>query len=187
MKIYKYLFGFVVAIATVTLAYYAGVEASNYFQKQNILNQRNSNNKSILSQMNDLKIGDTTPNYSFEDLSFQPIMLQPLVSKKTVLIFIEPDCPSCVEDIERLSKIIQDESDASHFIIISSGNPRHLIDLRNEYNLSMPILYDHDRGYSSIFGVFTYPFHIVIDESMQVLDIITGPLVENDIRDIIKK
>lgn len=181
MKLFKRFLGFVIAIVIVAIAFIIGIEAGKYYQKQKLISQRNANRESILSQMHDLKIGKSLPNYSFEDLSFQPVKLQSLVKQKTILMFIEPDCPSCIEDIERLSKNFQTEYINSHIIIISDGNPRQLMDLRDEYNLRMPILYDHNSRYTSIFGIFTYPFHIVTNKNLVVCNIITGQLVEEDI------
>lgn len=180
----RIFYGIILTIVVVSVAYIAGTEAGEYFQEKKISQTTEQVKKditeSILSQMNDLKIGDKLPDYSFETLAFEPIMLSSLIHDKTILFFIQPDCPSCIYDIAKLSSFVKTQRDASRFIIISSGNPRHLMDLRDDYSLTSTILYDHERGYSSIFGIFTYPFHIVIDKDMRVLEIIASPLEDSD-------
>ncbi len=185
MSIKKILFGVIISVLIVSVAYVVGTEAGEYFQKQKRLEKRSGNTQSILSQMNDLKVGDKLQDYAFENLKFESVMLRPLVQQKTILFFIEPNCPACIEDMERLSTLVKTQQGASRFIIISSGNPRHLMDLRDDYALKSPILYDHERGYSSIFGVFTYPFHIVIDKEMRVIEVIASQLEDEDILGII--
>ncbi len=182
----KILLGIVFSALIVSVAYVVGTEAGNYFQKQKRLGGREQSLENILSEMNDLKVGDKLPDFAFENLAFESVMLRPLVQDTTILSFIQPGCPSCIQDMERLSSIVKTKESASRFIIISSGNPRHLMDLRDDYSLLSPILYDHEKGYSSIFSVFTYPFHIVIDKEMQVLEIIASQLEVEDINRLLK-
>ncbi|KAA3636230.1 MAG: hypothetical protein DWP97_03150 [Calditrichaeota bacterium] len=169
-------------ILVISIAYFVGIKAGTYFKEKELFSNRKQNTRHILAKMDNLKIGITIPNYTFEDLSFQLVELQTIITQsKTMLIFIEPSCHTCIEDLERLSKIIESEDDAAHFIIISSGNPRHLMDIRANLDIKIPILYDHEQGYSSIFGVFTFPFHIVIDEKRIVKNIISGQLTDKEI------
>lgn len=187
MKLQKFIFGIVIVCITIAIAYVTGIKAAEHWKNISKNTNEDKAKQSILSQMNNLSLGDTLPDYSFDDLSFQSKKLRPMIEGKTMLIFIQPGCPFCLADIELLNKYIQEDTNASKFIIISAGDPRELIELRNTYELKMPILYDHERGYSSIFGVFTYPFHIVINKDMAVTNIITRKLTEKDIINIIQK
>ena len=175
----------ITTVFTISVAYFIGEKAGGYYQQTVRISKRAEHSASILAQMHDLKVGDKIPDFVFDNLSFESIMLRPLIKAKTILFFIEPECDACKQDIKLLTSILMNKEEASHFIIVSSGNPRLLIDIHNEYNILSPILYDHESRYSSIFGVFTYPFHIVIDKDKIVEKIITTPLEEEDIKKIL--
>lgn len=162
-----------------TLAYIIGVEGAQYYSQSQRQKKKKLLTEQILEKSN-LEINGQLPDFSFEDLSFNEARLSSLVSDNTIIFFISPDCHSCLEDIEHLQKTITDDNIWHHFIFISSGNPRKLIDLYKEDN-RLQILYDHKGFYYQMVGIETYPTHVIIDKHMTILDLIPGSLSENDI------
>lgn len=140
----------------------------------------------ITEQMGELDIGDTLNNHIFEVLSGDSVMLKSLFHEKSVLIVVQPGCPSCLEEIQELAKAIRSEEDTKYFAIISSDNPRILAEMQETYNVTVPILYDHRRVYLSQYNIFTFPFNITIDKNGVVLDMMAGSMLAEDFREIIE-
>ena len=140
----------------------------------------------ITEQMGELDIGDTLKDHLFERLSGDSFMLKSLFHEKSLLIVVQPECQSCHDEIQELVKAIQSEEDAKYFAIISSDNPRILAEMQETYNVTVPILYDHRRAYLSQYNIFTFPFNITIDKNGVVLDMMAGPMLAEDFREIIE-
>lgn len=140
----------------------------------------------ITSQMGELDIGDTLKDHLFEKLSGDSVMLKTLFHEKSVLIVVQPECPSCLDEIQELAKAIRSEEDAKYFTIISSDNPRILAEMQETYNVTVPVLYDHRRAYLSQYNIFTFPFNITIDKNAVVLDMMAGSMLAEDFREIIE-
>ena len=140
----------------------------------------------IAVQMDELNIGDTLKDHLFENLSGDSVMLKSLFHEKSVLIVVQPECPSCHHEIQELAKAIQSEEDAKYFAIISSDNPRILAEMQETYNVTVPVLYDHRRVYLSQYNIFTFPFNITIDKNGVVLDMMAGSMLAEDFREIIE-
>lgn len=181
MNIKKTAFVIILTIITAGAAYFIGVEASQYYHEEKIIENRTQWTEQILEQMPDLRIGDKLPDFQFENLDFESVSLSSVIKGKTVLAIIDPNCHSCIEDIEILIKTAKTDEAFSRFVFISSGNPRYLMDLRDEYNLKSPILYDHERMLMNQFQIKMFPFHIVINKDMIIEEVIAGKMVEDDI------
>lgn len=170
-------------VSVVSLAYIIGVEGAQYYSKIKSKEKREIRKEQILKKSN-LELGGQLPDYGFEDLAFKEVKLSTLISGNTIIFFISPDCHSCLEDIEHLQKTITDKDIWNHFIFISSGNPRKLIDLFNEDN-RLQILYDHEGFYYQMVGIETYPTHVLIDDQMKIKNLIPGPLSDTDYKEFL--
>ncbi len=185
MSTKKILSGIVISIIVVSAAYVAGTEARNYFQTKKVQEAREKISKSPVMKLNDLKVGDKLPDGIFDDLSFQSTTLAEYVNGKTIITFMSPTCNSCLEDIEFIYENVPNSNYYNKFVYISYGNPRLLLDIKNEYNVQSPILYDHNAKYSSQFDVTIFPLHMLVDENLTVLDIYAGSITENDIEKVL--
>lgn len=170
----------VVVIITIAVAYVVGVNAGKLFSQK----RRAEVHRSIVEKMDDMKIGDKLPDWTFENLTFQPERLSDHLYGKTLLIFVQPNCPGCLEDIERLSSIVTDSLLSRKVVFISGDNPRELMDLRDDFKLQSTILYDHERAYSWQLGVSTFPFHIVVGPDLVIERIIPATLIAEEIEEI---
>jgi peroxiredoxin len=141
--------------------------------------------QAVLAKMENVGLGNRVGDHYFEDLNRNLVRLSDVITDKTVIIFIEPDCPACIDEIEQIQRVVKDSSESRHFIFVSSGNPLHLIVLRDEYKIQSPILYDHKDEFSSWFKVSTYPFNMIVNERLEIEDVIPAQLAQDKIEEII--
>jgi len=133
-----------------------------------------------------LEVGDTLRDYVFEDIDRNPLRLSDLTSKITLLVFFQPDCSGCEMEIEDLNRTLRDSLDSRYFLFISPGNPRLIEDMKRDYHLHAPVLYDHRAAFTyGMYRIAAYPYNVVIDKDMVVKDIILGSLPEDELARIV--
>jgi peroxiredoxin len=183
-KVTFYLFA---ALLTVFAAAFLGSKVGDAVNQRKLKKfeaTRQKVNESILSKMENVEAGNRIADCYFEDLNRNSLRLSDVIAGRTAIIFMEPDCPACIQEIEEIRRVIKDFSEYRHFVFVSSVNPLHLIDLRDEYNIPSPILYDHKDVFSSRFKVYTYPFNMIVNERLEVEEVIPGRLSEGKIKEI---
>jgi peroxiredoxin len=147
--------------------------------------QRRELTDEILDDMNTIDIGDTLADHTFRDLHRNPIELTQLIKGKTLVLFFDPDCGNCELELEALQRVVTDETDCQSFLLISAGNPWLMEELKTKYHLCSPMLYDYKGQFTYGMHIYTYPFNVIIDENRVIHDIISGPLSESDLKQII--
>lgn len=176
----------IISISIIAIAIVAGSYFGRFWGEKRLSNRQRELTSQITTQMGELNIGDTLKDHLFENLSGDSVMLKSLFHEKSILIVVQPQCPSCHHEIQELGKAIQSEEDAKYFAIISSDNPRILAEMQETYNVKVPILYDHRKAYLSQYNIFTFPFNITIDKNGVVLDMMAGSMLAEDFREIIE-
>jgi peroxiredoxin len=164
----------VLALATIALAYFLGTAAGNYVSARKADRGRQEKTLDILKEMQNLAVGDTIPDHEFADLDGHSVRLSEWLAPVTVLTFFEPDCETCINEIIRLRTVISDTAQYRHFIFISTGARDQLAEVRTKAGVPLRILQDRDRAYTAYFGVFTFPFNLVVNKSRKVESVITG-------------
>lgn len=183
------LFYTITILLTVACAIMLGVGASGLWaelRRSEYMQNRELKTESLLQQMHDLRVGDKLPDHIFEDLGRNPVRLTEVIDGRSVITFILPDCPACSEQIEELQGVVKSRSDIRHFVFLSSSNPRLLEDEWNEIGGNLTVLYDHKSVYQSMFGVFSFPFNIVINEKGVIEQLISGNMLSEEFAEIIR-
>ena len=178
----KHIVAFCAILLTAITAYGLGVLYTETVFKPKKLKSRAILTNAIKQKIG-LEIGDTIVDSDFETLDFKKIRLGDVLQDTTLLIFFEPECYVCIEDIENLIDS-HSNSIVKNVIFISSGNPRLIMDIRDDYDLKYTILYDHEGYYTSNLGITSYPFHLVVNNKYTISEIIAGKLISDDIKRI---
>lgn len=174
-------------VTLVTLAYVLGVHAAGLLREWN--HSRNAvqyrsraveQTAAVLRQMGTIKVGDTLSNYAFEDIDGHLHLLSEIVTDKTLITYLKPDCDACLEEMERLRQAAKSQDDYDHVLIITSANPLHMHRLREDYSLGCLILYDDERLFGSSLRISTFPFNLVVDRSRVILAIYANTLLLDD-------
>lgn len=185
-KIQRVSLFIVAVIVTVGVAYILGVAAAGVVQKYRAGKFKAEKRAEILKQMGSgLEVGITLPDADLQDLDGNPIKLSQAVVSRSMVAFISPDCGACKIALDRINKTVAVE-DQADFILISSSNLMELNTLRDSLDLHCTILYDPDAAYQLSLGVFSYPFSLIVDQSLVIEDIIVGAPNEDEIEAITK-
>jgi peroxiredoxin len=164
----------VLTLATIALAYFLGTAAGNYVSARRADRSRYEKTLDILKGMQNLAVGDTIPDHEFVDPEGNIVRLSDWLTPKTILTFFEPDCETCINEIIQLRETISDTAQYRRFIFVSACSREQLTEVRDKAGVPLRMLQDRDRAYSAYFGVYTFPFNLVVNRSRKVEGVITG-------------
>jgi peroxiredoxin len=136
--------------------------------------RRQLHTNEIIEHMGTIKVGDTLPDFGFEDLDRRYWKLSQLVSDTSAVIFFDYHCDNCMEELEEIKKAVSAGVDAERFILISPTNPLYLQEIRDSLNVPCRILYDENRLYEDQLTIFSYPMSVIIDQNLMILEITAG-------------
>jgi peroxiredoxin len=134
----------------------------------------------VLRKMGTIQVGDTLADFVFEDIDGKEHRLSELVTDRSLISYMKPDCDACLEETERLRSVAKGPEDYEHVIMITSANPLHMQRVREDYGLKCVILYDEERQFGSVLKVQTYPFNIVVDRGRVIREIHANGLLTDD-------
>jgi len=130
--------------------------------------------------MGTIEVGDTLPNFPFEDIDGEIRLLSEVVTDKTLITCIQPDCDACLAELERLKEAANGPDDYEHILLITSANPVHMQKLRAEYGLGCVILYDEERRFGRLLKIQTFPLNIVVNRQRVIKAIHANILLPDD-------
>jgi peroxiredoxin len=142
--------------------------------------QASEQTAAILRQMGTIEIGDTLPNFPFEDIDGEIRLLSEVVTDKTLITYLERDCDACLVELERLKQAANSPDDYEHILLITSANPVHMQKLRAEYGLRCVILYDEERRFGSLLKIQSFPFNLVVNRQRVIEAIHANVLLPDD-------
>lgn len=174
-------------LVVVALASILGVMAGNVVESFKERTQRKEATQGILERMKSISVGDTIPDYQFENLDNQQVRLSELVSERSVLVFFDPYCHHCLVQLDSMELALGDSWAGEYIILISAAKLQDLQAVRDERNIHSWILWDRGDAYADMLNVFTKPFNIAIDADMVIHDIVAGPLTVSDIQRLVKQ
>ncbi len=180
----------VVIVGTAGLAFVLGSKAGRYFvetrRSERFLLTRAAQTEQMLKQMNTIAIGDTLPDHVFQDIEGNPMKLSEVLSRWSVLSLFDLGCEACLEEIEHIQATVSNESEARYFVLIASGAPASLTELRRQYDLDCPILCDEDHQFFSWLNVMGIPFNMIVNRDRVIERVVSGSLTREELREVIK-
>jgi len=142
--------------------------------------QASEQTEAVLKQMGTIKVGDTLPNFPFEDIDGKVRLLSEVVTDKTLITYLERGCDACLLELERLKQAASGQDDYEHILLITSANPVHMQKLRAEYGLGCVILYDEERRFGSLLKIQSFPFNLVVNRQRVIEAIHANTLLPDD-------
>ena len=114
-----------------------------------------------------LKIGELPPIFSLPDLSGRVIDIKDLLGKETLLLFWNPQCPTCEGMFDALKKWeAHPPKDAPNLVFIATGSEQEIRKMKEE--VQSMILIDQDMDVGPLFGFKGTPSAILIDRNGRV-------------------
>lgn len=135
----------------------------------------------VLKSMNSLRVGDTLPDYRFENTEHNPLVLSDVVAENTLLIFFDPSCDGCDHELSALEEVIAGTLESQRFLAICSGDSGLVTEKVAQFDIGGRLLYDPSGDYFAQTGVFSYPFNIMINRDRVIQDMIAGSLDRTDL------
>ncbi len=174
-------------VTLVALAYLIGTQSAEWMNEWNFSRHADEyrtqvadQTAAILRKMGTIKVGDTLGNFPLEDIDGKLHLLSELVTDRTLITYMKPDCDACLEELERLRSVAKGPDDYEHVILITSANPLHMQRIREDYGLGCEILYDNERQFGAALKIQLFPFNLVVDRNSVVQEIHANTLLPDD-------
>ena len=109
---------------------------------------------------------------------------------KIVLLHFWADwCPHCRKEFEKIQKAADELRDKGlQILAVNVGQSRqHVLELKEEYQLSIPLLMDENRDITEKYGVTGLPTSFFIDQNGVIKEKEIGWLTEQQIKSIFEK
>lgn len=176
-------------VTLVILAYLIGTQSADWMREWNAARHADEyrakaaeQTAAILRKMGTIEVGDTLPNFPLEDIDGKMHLLSELVTDKTLITYLRPDCDACLEELERLRSVARGPDDYEHVILITSANPMHMHRIPKDYGLGCVILFDDERHFGTTLRIQTFPFNLVINKARVIEEINASTMMIDDYR-----
>jgi peroxiredoxin len=115
--------------------------------------------------------------------------LQDYRDKIVLLHFWADWCPHCRKEFAKLQKASDElEGQGLEILAINVGQDReHVLELKQEYQLTIPLLLDDKKEVAENYGVTGLPTSFFIDSRGKIREKIIGWLTEGKIRSVFEK
>ena len=178
-------------IVTVAAAYFAGSKAGGFWTErqrmehlQEYRSQALSSTRAVLDKMGTVEVGDTLSDFSFEDIDGQFHRLSDILIDNTLLVYMEPGCGACLDEIETLSKTVKTPDEYRHFVLISTANPLHMHKMRDEFGLKCLMMYDEQRVFGNNLNIVSFPFGLLVSRERVIQNAYAFVLEKEELNDI---
>ncbi|MDZ4723837.1 MAG: redoxin domain-containing protein [candidate division Zixibacteria bacterium] len=123
----------------------------------------------LLERMGTLSVGDTLPDFEFDDTNENHFMLSDLITGNTIICYVEPACTACHGQLKMLDSLIRKgEMTKDEIIVIGTGDFEETKFIHNDIKLSFRILNDHQREIGTKYNISSYPFNIYVNSSREI-------------------
>jgi peroxiredoxin len=104
--------------------------------------------------------GEPAPAFVAEDVFGVSISSHSFAGKPTALLFVSPDCSTCTVTLQELAALRSKTE--GNVVVFCMGEHQRCVSLAEHYNLSAPVVCDHDRRFSDMFGIAVPPTAVLI-------------------------
>ena len=106
------------------------------------------------------------PEFTAVDLSGEPVRSSAFAGRLTGLLFVGSDCETCALTLHDLDAL-HAKSDRN-LVVICQGGRDQCAELAEVYRIAVPVVADHDRQISDLFGITSVPTAVIVDENGQI-------------------
>ncbi|GLY12382.1 peroxiredoxin family protein [Pseudobacillus badius] len=139
-----------------------------------------------------LKKGTMVPSFKLKNLSGETISLSDYKGKKILLNFWASWCPPCKEEMPYIQKYYEERADKSNVEVITVNMTKHeqgdierVEKFIEEQKLTFPVLLDENGEIMNLYNIRAFPTTYIINEDGMIADIVSLPLDDKIIEDLI--
>ncbi len=136
-----------------------------------------------------VSIGDEAPNFILKDMNGVEFQLSNYKGRGVFLNFWGTYCGPCEKEMPYMNNVFEEyQADGVEILAINIGEAELRVNsFIDKYGLNFPVLYDDGGTVTSLYSFIPLPTTFLIDENGKIVDIISGALSEEDIRESMDK
>ncbi len=142
--------------------------------------------RSLLNYMGTVKIGIAIPDAFLVNAMGQQVMLSSLVAPRTVILFVDPECGACLEEIKELCPLLSRNRMASKVLVITQSIHSFETWVGCKGIAEENLLKDADSAYHRTMNIAAVPFTLFVDEKLTVQWALSGQVSKGEIEDYLK-
>ena len=172
------------AVAVIVAAYGIGKVAASYSNddaKRLYVSARAYATDELVARMNTIVVGGQIPDHTFHLLNGDTIQLSHLLSTRTLLIFLDPTCPTCLGQAEMVVRVAQTGDERRHFLFVTKADETQVRQLQSQLGINCRILRDANGVFHDALNVHSSPFSVLVDTNRVIERIVLGKLLEEEI------
>ncbi len=128
-------------------------------------------------------LGLPAPKFTLRNLKREPVSLDSLERKLTILNFWRSDCAPCRREMPDLQRFYEEHHSSLRILAINLGEePAVLQDWRSQLGLSFDLLLDPQLSVARQYQIRGLPTSFLLDERQVIQAIFFGPLSFNQMR-----
>jgi peroxiredoxin len=171
----------------IVVAYFGGIKAAQGLQVWKAKRERVKQTEAVLEKMGTgLGVGKSLPDDVLADLEGVDIRLSDLLCDQTVVVYFRTDCSFSQAELKALMQATGVPVEKCCFVLISNSEQTELWEIRQRLNISCPILFDRDGQYGKRLGIFVVPMNFIVDAGLIIKDVVSGPLLEDEIGNLLE-
>ena len=139
-----------------------------------------------------LKQGDTPPDFELQTLAGDTVKLSDYKGQKVILNFWASWCGPCKAEMPHMEKFYEDNKDTENVEIIAVNltaaerkGLKGIEEFIDSYGLTFPIPLDKDGEIGEVYEVMTIPTSYIIGTDGKLTQVITGPMNEEMMKDLV--
>jgi peroxiredoxin len=133
-----------------------------------------------------LSSGNKWPDVALQNLEGEWVSFAELLQNNTLLIFMQPGCDACEEELDALKGLLSDNESSSRVILVSNAYPLELATLRKARSIRSTILIDRSGDLFGQFSAIVYPLNIVIGRDMRIMSVNAGQLSRQQVDSLLR-
>jgi len=143
--------------------------------------QREKLTKSFVGANFILGSGNRWPDATLQSLDGEWLSFSEVISDNTLLIFIQPGCAACEEELDALGELLSDGQTSSRIILVSNAYPLELATLRRKRSIQSTILIDRAGDLYGQFSSLVFPLNVLLGRGLKILSVNAGQLSRHEI------
>lgn len=138
-----------------------------------------------------LEKNEVAPDFELRSLSGESVKLSDYRGKKVFLNFWATWCPGCKFEMPHMENYYRQYKDLDNIEVIAvnmTKDERRIEKVQefvDSYELTFPVLLDHENRIKSLYKVLAYPTTYIINEEGIIIDRLSGSVEENEIKELI--
>ena len=186
-RIPEIITAFAVIMIMAVIGYALGSYGAEWVRESRFQTERKEKTEAVLARMEEfVRIGNRLPDHEFHDINGNSVRLREIIKSQTVIAYLRNPCGNCRNELFHLNRATAEAGDQSFFVLISDSESDMLMRLKREFDLTGVILRDTGSIYRKKLGIFTFPFNIIVDDSLIIKDLIAGYIRSDEFRAIME-